>query len=222
MRLHAHFRWLTTTEISMSGLKRRFAQTTASEREAIGELLVTIAAADGTISPGEVTMLRGIAKLLALDPDFVDRTVRASAATVVAPSAPTASGSTTPAPFIVSLDHSAIARKLAETADVTSLLGAIFRDVEEGEPVTTTVAPAVTTDPVGDLDAAHSALVRRLVTQDEWSRTDLDALCAGFALMPGGAIDRINETAIATCDEPLLEGDDPIVINDWAKAELLG
>ena len=39
--------------------------------------------------------------------------------------------------------------------------------------------------------------------------------------MLNGAIDMINEAAIDNCDEPLLEGDDPLKLNVYAAMRLV-
>ncbi len=38
--------------------------------------------------------------------------------------------------------------------------------------------------------------------------------------MAGGAMESINEAAFQLCDEPLLEGTDPIEVNPFAREEL--
>ena len=43
---------------------------------------------------------------------------------------------------------------------------------------------------------------------------------AAHGLMPGGAMESINDAAFQLCDEPLLEGADPIEINPYAREEL--
>jgi TerB-C domain len=58
---------------------------------------------------------------------------------------------------------------------------------------------------IGGLDVAHSNLVRALLEQPTWSRSDLEDLAATFNLMPDGAVDRINEPTLDACDEPLLD-----------------
>ncbi|MFJ8691218.1 tellurite resistance TerB family protein [Micromonospora wenchangensis] len=70
-RLQAHLRWLAVTGVKLTGLKRRLALLRADQRETIGDFLITVAAADGVISPEEVTSLTKIYKLLALDPDLI-------------------------------------------------------------------------------------------------------------------------------------------------------
>ncbi len=39
--------------------------------------------------------------------------------------------------------------------------------------------------------------------------------------MPSGAVETINSAAFERCDEPLIEGDDPLEMNELALKELL-
>ena len=62
------------------------------------------------------------------------------------------------------------------------------------------------------LDAAHSALVRRLAERTQWSRPDYEDAALAFDLMPDGALETINEWAFETFDEPLLEDADLVLV----------
>lgn len=70
-RLHAHLLWLSATGAKLTGLKRRLETLSGSQRESIGEFLITVAAADGIIAPEEVTTLTKIYRLLGLAPDLI-------------------------------------------------------------------------------------------------------------------------------------------------------
>ncbi|WP_256373391.1 tellurite resistance TerB family protein [Actinosynnema pretiosum] len=125
---------------------------------------------------------------------------------------------------LVRLDPELVAAKMRESAAVAALLADVFDDEpEEPQPVPIAPpAPVVQVDPVGSLDNAHSAVLRRLATAPEWSRADYESLCAGFGLLPEGALDVLNEAACETCDEPVVEDDgDRLTINDYALGELL-
>ena len=67
-RLEAHMRWLAANGVKLTGLTKRVAVLDQPQRSAIGDLLVAVAAADGVISPEEVTTLTKIYKLIDLDP----------------------------------------------------------------------------------------------------------------------------------------------------------
>lgn len=96
-----------------------------------------------------------------------------------------------------------------ETNRVAALLKSIF--VEE-EP------EASMPEPVGEathagLDDDHGKLLTRLLTQPEWPRGEFDNVAAEAGLMPGGAMETINEWAFDYYGDALLEDADPIVVN---------
>ena len=157
-RLEAHLRWLSATEIKLTGLKRRIEALTRPQREGIGDLLVTVAAADGVISPEEITSLTKIYKLLDLDPAAVHGRLHAHLTGAAARPAPAAGPVTvrpagTPdagypihepqtaaatssgaAQGGLALDVASIEAKFAETAAVSALLTDIFTDDEAPAP----------------------------------------------------------------------------------------
>jgi hypothetical protein len=63
--------------------------------------------------------------------------------------------------------------------------------------------------------------VRALGEREEISAGEFASLAERSGLMAGGAIETINDAAFQLCDEPLLEGADPIEINPYAREELL-
>lgn len=240
-RLHAHLRWLSTTEVKLTGLKKRFAVIELAARQAIGEMLVTIASADGVVSPAEVQTLGRIYTLLGLDPASVSshlhgaitagRSASGRGPVVVRPAGPPDTGFAIPArpvrqsaastPHFV-LDAASIQQKLAETAAVSALLDTIFIEEDTPAPASTPNIPLAVTHGVviGNLDHHHSGFFHQLMTRDAWARHEFDTLAEQHTLMPNGAIDHLNEAAYDIAGEPLLEGDDPITINVYAREEM--
>nr|MBA3414437.1 TerB N-terminal domain-containing protein [Chloroflexia bacterium] len=156
-RLYAHFLWLSATDINLSGLRKRLGTMSQEQRTRIGEVMISVAAADGVISPAEVTMLGKIFRLLGLDPSRVTSHLHATltggpprAATrpvtvrpggapdpgAGIPPRPTREGSppsdAAPRPF--TLDRAAIDKKLAETAEVGVLLANLFAEEDVARP----------------------------------------------------------------------------------------
>jgi hypothetical protein len=110
---------------------------------------------------------------------------------------------------------------MTEAAAVSTLLASIFTD--EGLSAS---APAAPCDEVGQgcrggLDQAHSRLLGELATRSSWSRADFADLAARHGVMPSAALDVINEVAMETAGEPVVEGDDELTVNDDALQELL-
>jgi uncharacterized tellurite resistance protein B-like protein len=230
-RLEAHFTWLTAGKPNLVGVKTKLDALSAAQRSAIGLFLVDLAAADGVVSPEEITTLTKLYKLLGIDEGELYRTihtlgtdtgpvtVRAAEANEARHAIPAAAA----APVGVQLDPAKVEARLAETATVTALLADIF--TEEDTPAPEPVAVPVAADPeapaIEGLDAAHSALAGRFRTQPSWGRADAEEAAAEFGLpLLAGALDRINEAAMDICGEPLVDGDDPLEINDYAAQEL--
>lgn len=273
-RLQAHLRWLSVTGVKLTGLKKRLEALSADQRESIGDFLITVAAADGIISPEEVTTLTKIYKLLGLDPDLiygrlhqrvtglnpdtarqyppatgpvVVRPAGLAPAGFAVPRTPPAipqrptygnsqpannnNGATIPA---VVLNEDVIAAKLAETAAVSALLSTIFAE-DETPPPEAASPPAPDCDEpaagataqnapdvlIAGLDVVHSQLLRALAAQPAWTRSAYEELAERHGVMPDGALDVLNETAMDASGEPVAEGEDDIVINDYALQELL-
>jgi hypothetical protein len=62
---------MMATGVKLTGLTRRLAALSTSQRSAIGNFMITVAAADGVVSPDEVKILVKIYKLLGLEQDSV-------------------------------------------------------------------------------------------------------------------------------------------------------
>jgi len=252
-RLGAHLAWLAATDLKLAGLKKRIDALKASERDAIGSVLIAVATSDGVISPAEVTTLMKTFKLLGLDPEAVTSQLHATLTAAsprpargpvtvrpagtpdpgfpIPPRPGQAGKSIAPANGFV-LDQEAIRRKIADTAVVSALLGSIFTEDDgtnvlqwEGETLPEadgeTAAEATVSDLIGGLDAPHSGLLRQLATRESWNASEFEALATSFHLMPNGALDVLNEAAYEIAGEPLIEGDDPLAINQYALDAML-
>ncbi|MBA8924249.1 putative tellurite resistance protein B-like protein [Kutzneria viridogrisea] len=227
-RLVAHLSWLLAAGVKLTGQKKRLAGLTPAQRSEIADFVTTVAAADGTIAPAEVTAVRKIYTLLELDPDTVYGRLHALVASPLPATEPVtirrASGQAPvhlvpPEPRRVQLDSALIQAKIAESAAVSALLSEIFVEDEPARP-----APAaLDVTLVAGLDAAHSTLLHRLTQQATWTRGEIDDLCAGLGLLPDGALDVLNEAAMDASGEPLAEDDasGQILINSYATGELL-
>ncbi len=240
-RLNAHLLWLTAGKPALEGMKRRLEALAGPQRAAIGRLLVDVAAADGQVTPDEITTLTKVYRLLGLDEAEVYRTIHAlgsgdTGPSTVRPADPERRWTIPPAPtadqiagqpIVVHLDPDVVAARLAETATVTALLADIFTDDEpESLPEGVTSAGPMTAGAADGptlegLDAAHSALADRLRAQSCWERAQVDEIASSLGLpLLDGALERINEAALDLCGDPLVEGDDPLEINDYAVEEL--
>lgn len=252
-RLHAHLQWLGASEVKLSGLTKRLSTLTSAQKAVLGDMLVTVAAADGHIAPGEVSTLQKIYKLLDLDAGIVasrlhsaitGQNTSAAGTVTVRPAGNPDPGFPVPSPPSpgaqnatpannYTLSAATIQAKMAETAEVSALLGDLFSEdtSERTEPQanqpttaevnTPTSAEEPKTPAVGNLDASHSKLVRALAGREQLPWTDFEDLAAQYGLLPEGARDTVNEAALDASDEPLLEGNETLTINSYALQELL-
>jgi hypothetical protein len=258
VRLHAHLKWLATTEIKLAGLKKRLEALTGTQRASIGEVAVTLASADGVISPKEVTILQRIYSLLGLDAAQVTSQLHQSLTTTrsapgrdpvtVFPSSPGETGyriplrpesAIPPTRRGFALDERLIQRKLNDTAAVTALLGSIFVELDDpgtlwvpvaskpvvrasnGQQPATAAAESVGT--IAGLDVPHSALLRTLASRPRISQYEFDELATTIGLMPGGALDVLNEAALDALGDPVIEqdGDGDLIVTTDLVQELL-
>ena len=245
VRLEAHLAFLATGKLGMAGMKRRVEALPVEERAAVGRFLVDVAAADGVVSPEEITTLTKVFGHLGLDEADVYRQVHGLGTGDAGPVTVRGGEPTTrwalpdpsadaPKPSAVVLDPAKVQARLAETARVTALLTDIFADDEEPVAVPpperaaaapTPAQPTTTPRPesrIEGLDAAHSALATALAGRPEWDRGEVEELAESLGLpFLDGALDVINEAAMDACGEPLAEGDDPVELNAYAIEELL-
>lgn len=225
-RLRAHVQSLLVEKPSLAGFSRRLEGVDSRQRRLLAEFVVAIAGADGVIDPGEVKTIIKIYKLLGFDPDqaFADihslqsepRRSPAERPVTVRPAGESDPGfaipgrpqTKVPTDSDFHLDRARVERTLADTAAVSSLLAEIF---VEDENVPTTSQPALVG--VSGLGARHSELLRLLDGVSELSREKFESLAEGLGLLSDGAYELINEAAFERIGRPLLEQEDPILVD---------
>lgn len=217
-RMEAHLAWLEISPPSLTKLAGKLKPLDLQLRRTAADVIVQIAAVDGAVDPKEMRTLGKIYRSLGLDETALSSDVHR--ALTRSPDSPAPSSVAKPG-----LDAAAIARKLQETADVQNLLKSIFVDepIEVAAPAVRVDVPDATTGvgigtavpaSIGNLDEAHSTLLRRILDHPEeaLSRTHVERWCDELGLMPDGAMENINETAFAMADDALLDVDDDIEI----------
>lgn len=237
-RLRAHLRWLIVEPPSLTGVKRRLEEVDARRRQALAEFVVTIAGADGVIDPGEVKTITKIYKLLGFDPDRAYGDIHslqtspnwqpASAPVTVRPSGDSDGDFGIPArpggqeghkSSEVKLDMTGVERILAETAEISGILGGIFADDEHDSTDSDSSDGGVPSST--GLDPAHSRLLKLLTERQELSREQFEQLCEGLDLLADGAFETLNEAAFEHINCPVLAGDDPIEVDLEVAGELI-
>jgi tellurite resistance protein len=250
MRLLAHLAWLLARDLKLSGLKKRLTALNDEQRTQVAEFVTIVAAIDGQISPSEVVALRKIYTVLSLDPDLVYSRLHLAASKVAVPLAAhepvtVIDADATPSGYLIprndppasksaglALDSDLIEAKLRESAAVSTLLADIFADdaaSEALEPPTPTKMALFSKqakqpiDLVASLDPAHSTLLRRMAERPVWSRAEFEELCTAVHLLPAGALETLNESALVMADEPVIEDSDEnqLQINNYALRELI-
>jgi uncharacterized tellurite resistance protein B-like protein len=238
-RLSAHLQWLMADSPSLTSVKHRIQELEESQRRSLAQFLISVAGADGHISSSEIKILSKIYPLLGLEPDSVYSDVHSLSVadtglvTVLRPDGPS-KGFTIPKqqlqdadPTIgkIVLDTERIARIREKSLEASSLLNSVFDD-NQSDISHDSVAEIVADENIyasgvlSGLDAKHSAFVRILMERDSWSRADVERLAQQHDLLTAGAIEAINEASFNVCGEALLECDDPIEVNAYAKKEI--
>ncbi len=104
---------------------------------------------------------------------------------------------------------------MAETAEVSALLAAVFDD--EPEIVDDPATEDRDDESVAGLDGPHSRLARTLVTRSRWTTAEVAARAQAQGLLMAGALDTINEAFIDAVGAVLCNIDgEHIVIDDYA------
>jgi uncharacterized tellurite resistance protein B-like protein len=231
LRLSAHLSWLMKSPPSLTGLKKRLEPLDQRQRSVIANFIIGVAGADGEISPDEIRTVGKLYPMLGLDAEQVYGHVHAM--TAGAATAIGANQLVTVIPGLVSrgyaiparpvptygvrLDMTAVNTKLAESAQISAILGDIFT---EDEPVSLPT-PAALTGSSNKFSSAHGVLLSRLAERPEWSRAEFETIAAECRLLPDGAIDILNEAAFEHLGGPVIEGDDPMQVDAAIAKELL-
>lgn len=211
-RLLAHLRLLMSSPVTLPSLKKKLDLLDERARNAIAEFMATLTQSDGEVSPAEVRMLEKVYKMLGLDAKEVFSHLHASATGTNVGSNPIQQDVPENG---FKLDPARIAALQRDTEKVSAMLNDIFTE-EAPEPVSSTVVqdePEIAEAGIMGLDEIHAAFARLLIAREEWTREELLDVASDLNLMLDGAIERVNDAAFDTYDAPLLEGDDPVLVN---------
>jgi hypothetical protein len=217
-RLRARLAWLVTQNITLTKARRQLGDVTEEEREFCAWSATVAACAAGTVSKPQIAVLEAIYDRLGLSKGALyaglHARIGATAATADEP-VPVRDGGQEvlhpipPPPADTDQVSDRLARIRAETERVAAMLADIFVDDEPPQAV----GPSGDEGILGGLDAAHVALLTWLLARPEWSRQEFDSVAAEAGLMPGGAMETINEWAFDRYDDAVIEDGDPIMVN---------
>lgn len=195
---------------------------TAPQREALGTFLVSVAASNGPINTKELVALRSAYKALNLAPAVLDRLVAGRLDTD-----PQVTASTTEftPPASLTLDEDLLRQIVSETREVSRRLAEVMDEAEpedEAEDAGPSSVPAPVSNPDDlrfmGLETRYHGTLAELVTKPEWPRSEFDAIVKRAGLMPSAMLDIVNEWAIDTFGDPILEEQDNRLI---VHAELI-
>lgn len=220
-RLFAHLIWLSQSEVKLSGMKRRLSNLEEYQRESVGRLLIEVAASNTSLAPSEVAALERIFQLLNLDIGRAHSQLHSAMATEPDASPPSSGEPSSR----LRLNKELIERTQAETNAVNRILADIFQSEDEGASIS---GPAIIIEDeseqicIDGLDGAHHALFMQLIERDVWSLQEVESMCRTPGLMPSAAIETINEFALDSIDDLILEVEgDSVYINAEAREELM-
>jgi tellurite resistance protein len=177
-------------------------------RESIGNFLVHVAAADGTVDPSEVRTLEDLFRLLGLEKAALYSKIHS----VQTQGKITSTGRTIGVPGAggIQFDVDRIAALRSESAKISTILDKVFESTEELVDI---AAVPEKQDTLLGLDPEHADLLRALLSKSQWTRSEAEQLCSKRSLMIDGAFERINDAAFDRFDSAILEGDEPIDVN---------
>ncbi len=231
-RLLAYAATLLKDTPKQKAIMSRLAKLPEDKRNRVAQSAIGAALADGHVSPEEVKFLEKLLKTLGFPKDDVYSAIHRGAVRVdepvtVSPEKWVPGVPIPPKPAGpvsgIAIDEARLERIRRETDAVSALLTEIFVDEEAIEAVRTDpVPPAVAGEGPAypGLDAAHTRLLTLVLSAGELDESVFERYARDLRLLPDGARETINEWGFEQFDEPVLEGDNSIVIVEHIRSEL--
>ncbi|MCQ3803122.1 MAG: TerB N-terminal domain-containing protein [Acidimicrobiia bacterium] len=227
IRLQAHLALLGVRKPRLQDVKRKVKAMVPGDLRKSGTFLIDLAAADGAVNQEEIAVLEKLFERMGLDQAHLYSRAHTldlgDAGPITIGEKRSATRWELPDPRSpVTLDPGKVRARLAETDRVSNLLADIFVD-DDPPPETESSAPGPGPESIVEtLDGPHRQLLDTLTARSEWDRGSVEELARSLGLpFLDSALDVINETAIDHCGEPVVEGDDPMVLNTYALGELI-
>ncbi len=231
-RLGAHLKWFVKACPSRTDLFKKLEKLPENQKYLVADFLLEVARVDGNIDPEEVKLLSKLYSKMGLSEEELHTSIHQSFTRHREPTEPVTIKDADPTEESyaipeeaqkergVTLDLDAIQRKKKETAAVTNLLHNIFTE-DEPESVPTAPIHSMNDSTIRGLSPEMSDFLRALGKKSVWSRQDIEELAQRCGLMPDGTIEDINDLAYDIADEPLLEEDEDMIINQEIYKELM-
>ncbi|MCU0732394.1 MAG: TerB N-terminal domain-containing protein, partial [Hyphomonas sp.] len=216
-RLAAEAKLHARNPASLADLRARLKEAPLEERAQIGEAVIAAATADGKLDSREVAAVEKIFAMLGLERSSLYGRLHSGLASLPSSDsleAPVLAQQSSIPISLQSFDRNRLEAIRRETLGTASILTEIFQDdaPAEAEPVEFAESePDIDDD---GLDGRHRALIADLVEREEWTRAEFEALVRRAGLMPGAALQALNDWSIDHLDDQLLlEGEDPILVS---------
>lgn len=210
-RLHAHSAWLSQHPASLGDARRRVGLATFSNAEATARTIVVMSLIDATMTPARIKALAKIYGVLGATSEQLHADIHRMSTQHAAPvqiiDGERVRGFGIPAapdPHVVTLDTARVDAVREATDSIAVLLHGVFAANESAEASTTTP------DFSASADDPYVRLLSQLSFQSIWSMADLASLAASVGLMVSGAVETLNDRAVALGLDPLLDCDDEV------------
>ncbi|MGL5904467.1 MAG: tellurite resistance TerB C-terminal domain-containing protein, partial [Cetobacterium sp.] len=125
----------------------------------------------------------------------------------------------------IKLDKNIIKKTLANTKEISEILGSIFdedQNTENNEKINNTEKITTLTnelEEINQLDSRYKNIFNEIVMKSEWSRIEFDTLVKKYNFMPSAIIEILNEWSDEVLDDFLIEESEDKIIVDL---QLLG
>jgi len=114
---------------------------------------------------------------------------------------------------VIALNLESIRLKRKESESVVALLEEVFAEDDVFESVESSEAVEEEERPIASiLDESHMRLVLELLRREEIPGARWSEMCREVGLLPGGAIEAINEAVLDAFDDVLIVGSDPVAV----------
>jgi len=224
VRLQAYLLWLLKDPVDPQALGKRLQQLDAKQQAIVARFLVALLAPGRDAAPDSVRLLSKVSRTLGLDLKRASESLRLPApqrglmtlerkdlkdeAKVVL-----ATGDKTGPPLI---PRPVSGKDLAE---VTAILSGVF--TRNHQTIVPLPSRGMMNKAALKLDDNDVAFIRKLSQKATWSRRELERISTMAHIFLDGIIDKLNDLALQNGDEPLLEGEDPIQINESVMKVML-
>lgn len=197
-RMRARMAWLAEQPPKLAAARAQARHLPTNQAQVTGRMLVEIASANSSMSPATIKVLSKLFLLLGLDEQQLHSNLHASSTRRRTRARVFEAGQTD-----FTIDSDELRAVQQQTDEVAGVLHAVFareRVSDAGEAPANSEANA-TSDP-------YVKLIEMLGRQSSWPMDEVEAMSASLGLMGAGAIETINDRALALGLEALLDCDD--------------